>query len=49
MNKHSILVPLFKKIDQVFFGFEDLNEIEDQREGIESNNEEEFDVERSNN
>ena len=49
MNKNSLLTPLFKKIDKVFFGFEELTEIEKQPESRESDNDEEFDVERSNN
>ncbi len=49
MKKHNILAPLFKKIDKVFFGFEEINEIEKQPDFIESENDEEFDVERSSN
>ena len=49
MTKLNILAPLFKKIDKVFFGFEDLNEIEKQPEYLDSDNDEEFDVERSSN
>jgi hypothetical protein len=49
MRKHSILAPLFKKIDKVFFGFEELNEIENKQEAKECDNDEEFDVERSSN
>jgi len=49
MKKHNILEPLFKKIDKVFFGFEEINEIEKPLEYMESENDEEFDVERSTN
>ena len=49
MKKHSLLAPLFKKIDKVFFGFEEINEIEKQPDYIDSDNDEEFDVERSSN
>ena len=42
-------MPLFKTIDKVFFGIDDLNKIEKKSELIESDNEEEFDVERSTN
>ncbi|WP_199744138.1 hypothetical protein [Legionella sp. km772] len=49
MKKHDILEPLFKKIDKVFFGFEEINEIEKKPEFIESDNDEEFDVQRSTN
>lgn len=47
MKKKSLLEPLFKTIDKVFFGFEEINEVEKQHEYIECDNEEEFDVERS--
>lgn len=49
MKEHNILTPLFKKIDKVVFGFEELNEIEKQSDFIYSDNDEEFDVERSSN
>lgn len=49
MKNSSLLQPLFKKIDKVFFGIEDLNEIEKNPEFLESDNEEEFDAERSTN
>ena len=49
MNHTNILMPLFKTIDKVFFGIDDLNKIEKKSELIESDNEEEFDVERSTN
>ena len=47
MKINSLLEPLIKKIDKVFFGFEDLNEIDSKPEYIESDNDEEYDVERS--
>jgi hypothetical protein len=47
MKNSSILVPLFKQIDKIFFGIEEINEIEKQPEFIECDNEEEFDVQRS--
>ncbi len=47
MKNPGILIPLFKKIDKVLFGIEEINEIENQPEFIESDNEEEFDVQRS--
>lgn len=49
MKSNSILVPLFRTIDKVLFGIEELNEIEKEPEFIQSENEEEFDVERSSN
>jgi hypothetical protein len=47
MKKTNLFEPFFKKIDKIFFGFEELNEIEKKSEYIECDNEEEFDVERS--
>lgn len=47
MKNSSILIPLFKKIDKVIFGIEEISEIEKQPDFIESDNEEEFDVQRS--
>ena len=47
MKNSSILIPLFKKIDKIIFGIDEVNEIEKQPEFIECDNEEEFDVERS--
>jgi hypothetical protein len=49
MKKNDLLAPLFKKLDKVFFGFDDLNEIEKQPDFIDCDNDEEFDVERSSN
>jgi len=49
MKSTSLLMPLFRKIDKVLFGIDDLVEIEKQNEFLESDNEEEFDVERSTN
>ena len=49
MKKNSILAPLFRKIDKIFFGFEELNEIDNKQDAKESDNDEEFDVERSSN
>ena len=49
MKKHNILEPFFKKIDKIFFGFEEINDIEQKPDVIESENDEEYDVERSNN
>ncbi len=46
MRKNSILMPLFKKIDKLFFGIDEINEIEKQSD-TQSENEEEFDVVRS--
>jgi hypothetical protein len=47
MKNSSLLIPLFKKIDKILFGIEEINEIEKQPEVIESDNDEEFDVQRS--
>lgn len=47
MKNSSILIPLFKKIDKIIFGIDEVKEIEKQPEFIECDNEEEFDVERS--
>ena len=47
MKNTSILIPLFKKIDKIFFGIEEVNEIEKNPEQIECDNEEEFDAQRS--
>lgn len=47
MTKNSLLMPLFKKIDKVFFGIEDLYEIEKITDGIESENEEHYDAEET--
>jgi hypothetical protein len=49
MKPTSILMPLFNTIDKILFGIDDFNEIEKEQEIIPSENEEEFDVERSNN
>lgn len=47
MKKNDLLEPLFRKIDKVVFGFEEINEIEKQPEYMECDNDEEFDVQRS--
>lgn len=47
MRNNSLLMPLFKTIDKVLFGIEEINEIEKEPEFIKCDNEEEFDVERS--
>ncbi|MCL9683770.1 hypothetical protein [Legionella maioricensis] len=47
MKNSGILIPLFKKIDKVLFGIEDIQEIEKEPDFIECDNEEEFDVQRS--
>lgn len=49
MKNSSLLMPLFKKIDKVLFGIDEINEIENQPVMQESDNEEEFDVVRSSN
>ncbi len=49
MQTRNILEPLFKTIDKVFFGIEDIQEIEKESQYIESDNDEEFDVVRSTN
>lgn len=49
MKNNSILVPLFRTIDKVLFGIDDLHEIEKQPEFSKSDNEEEFDAEPSSN
>lgn len=49
MKNNSILQPLFKKIDKLLFGIDEINEIEKQPESLQSENEEEYDVERSSN
>lgn len=49
MRNNSILVPLFKKIDKVLFGIEEVQEIKKPSEYMPSEDEEEFDVERSSN
>jgi hypothetical protein len=49
MQKDNLLDPLFKTIDKVFFGFQDINEIEKKPEFIACDNDEEYDVERSSN
>ena len=49
MNRPSILMPLFNTIDKILFGIDDFNEIEKVQEIVPSENEDEFDAERSNN
>lgn len=49
MKKNTILMPLFRTIDKLLFGIEEINEIDKQADLIDSDNEEEFDVERSSN
>ena len=46
MRKTSILLPLFKKIDKVLFGIDDMNEIENKPD-LTKDHEDEHDVERS--
>ncbi len=53
MKNSNILSPLFKKIDKVILGIDDVNEIENKSKHsdyyhyVEYKDEEEFDVERS--
>lgn len=47
MKNSNILSPLFKTIDKMLFGIEEINEIEKQPDFIECDNEEEYDVQRS--
>lgn len=47
MKDNSLLTPLFKQIDAVFFGMVNLYDVEKQSDYIEIDTEEEFDVERS--
>lgn len=47
MKNSNILSPLFNAIDKVLFGIEEESEIEQQPKFIESDNDEEFDVQRS--
>jgi len=47
MTKNSLLMPLFKKIDKVFFGIEDHYEIEKQVDSLDSENQEQYDVKES--
>ncbi|HRD71259.1 MAG TPA: hypothetical protein PK657_14095 [Legionella sp.] len=47
MKQNSLLTPLFKKIDKVIFGFEEIIEIEKKPEYIECDNDDEFDAQRS--
>lgn len=49
MKNSSILVPLFRTIDKVLFGIEEINEIEKQPDLIVSENEERFDIEETKN
>lgn len=49
MKKNTILMPIFRTIDKLLFGIEEINEIDKQADLIDSDNEEEFDVERSSN
>lgn len=49
MKNNNILKPLFRTIDKLLFGFEEINEIENQADCIDSDNEEEFEVEHSGN
>lgn len=49
MKSNSILVPLFKTIDKVLFGIDDVHEAETHVEFLPSEHEEEHDVERSSN
>jgi hypothetical protein len=47
MKNKNVLSPLFRTIDKIIFGIEEVNETEEQPEFIEIDNEEEFDVKRS--
>lgn len=47
MQKESMFEPLFKTIDKVFFGFQEVDEIEKKPDFIQCDNDEEYDVERS--
>ncbi|MFO3358277.1 hypothetical protein SCZ80_01400 [Legionella pneumophila serogroup 1] len=47
MKNNSLLLPLFKTIDILLFGIEEIKEIEKTPEYILCDNEDEFDVERS--
>lgn len=47
MIDKNILAPLFKTIDKVIFGIEEANEPKIKPDFIETDTEEEFDVERS--
>lgn len=49
MTKEQVLTPILKKIDELFFGIEEFNEIEKKSQFIECQNDEEYDVERSTN
>lgn len=49
MSTHNLLDPLFKTIDKIIFGFEEIKEAEDAPFFKELDTEEEFDVERSSN
>ena len=42
-------MPLFKQIDKLLFGIEELHEIEKQPESIQCGNEAEYDVDQPNN
>lgn len=48
MNTDSILAPLFKKIDKIFFGFEEVDDLDTNKE-VDSDIDDEFDAERSTN
>jgi hypothetical protein len=47
IKNSSILIPLFKQIDKVIFGIEEITEVEKQPDFIDCENDEEFDVQRS--
>jgi hypothetical protein len=49
MKNNTILMPLFRTIDKLLFGIEEINEIDRQADLIDSDNEEEFEVEQSSN
>lgn len=49
MKQNNLLAPLVKKIDQIIFGFEEINEAEQKNKFIDNDNDEEFDAERSSN
>lgn len=47
MSNSNILIPLFKKLDKILFGIEEINEIEKHPDSIDSENEDEFVAQRS--
>ncbi len=49
MTKNSLLAPLFRTIDKVIFGFQELHDADERSMAREYDNDEEFDAERSTN